>query len=54
MQESRSAPQTTTATTRANPSLTAAPENSGTAGSPIWATAAHRPPAANAAATHAW
>ena len=54
MQESKSAAQTTAATTRAKPSLTAAPEKSDIVGSPICASAAQRPAAATAAATQAW
>ena len=54
MQEKRSAAHTTAATTRPNPSLTAAPENSGTAGSPSRESAAQSAAAAKAAATHAW
>src|SRR2546430_14694306 len=54
MQLSKSDAHTTAATTRAKPSLTAAPENSDIVGSPICASAAHSPAAAIAAATHAW
>ena len=54
MQEKKSAAQTTAATTRANPSLAAAPEKSETAGSPSRESAAQSAAAANAAATHAW
>src|SRR2546428_13788504 len=54
MQEKRSAGQPTAATTRANPSLTAAPEKSETAGSPSRESAVQSAAAANAAATHAW
>ena len=46
--------QTTAATSRANPSLTAAPEKSGRAGSPICASADQSAAPPNAAATQAW
>src|SRR2546428_13067970 len=54
MQEKRRAAQTPAATPRANPSLTAAPEKSETAGSPSRESAVQSAAAANAAATHAW
>lgn len=46
--------QTTAAMTRAKPSLTAAPEKSGSEGSESCESAVHSAAAATAAATQAW